>query len=109
MKPLVRLQQADLDLEQSLDYYLSEEPHLASRFLDALEKSYSHIQRHPGTGSPRYAHALDIEGLRFWPCSPFSELVFYIERGDHIVLIRVLHSSRDIPASFGDQNGISND
>ena len=100
MKPLVRLQQADLDVEQSLDYYLADEPHLASRFLDALEKAYSHIQRHPGTGSPRYAHALDIEGLRYWPCSPFAQLVFYIERDDHIALIRVLHGSRDIPASF---------
>ena len=108
MKPLVRLEQADLDVEQSLDYYLSEEPQLALGFVEALEKAYSYIQRHPGTGSPRYAHALDIEGLRFWPCSPFSQLVFYLERDNHLVLVRVLHSSRDIPASFQDQSGLSN-
>ena len=108
MKPLVRLEQADLDVNQSLDHYLANEPHVASRFLDALEKAYVHIQRHPGIGSPRYAHALDIEGLRFWLASPFSQIVFYIERDDHIVLIRILHSSRDVPASFQDQSGLSN-
>ena len=100
MKPLVRLEQADLDVEQTLDFYLAEAPHMAFSFLDALEKAYSHIQRNPGTGSLRYAHALDIPGLHFWPCHRFPQLVFYVERDDHIALIRVLHGSRDIPATF---------
>jgi toxin ParE1/3/4 len=67
MKPLVRLLQADLDAEEALAYDAAEAPHMALSFLDALEKAYSHIQRQPGTGSLRYAHALDIPGLRFWP------------------------------------------
>lgn len=102
MKPLVRLEQADLDVEQALDFYLAEAPHMAFSFLDALEKAYLHIQRNPGTGSLRYAHALDIPGLRFWPCQRFPQMVFYVERNDHIALVRVLHGSRDIPASFQD-------
>ena len=102
MKPLARLEQADVDVEQALDFYVVEAPHVALSFLDALEKAYSHIQRNPGTGSLRYAHALDIPGLRFWPCKRFPQLVFYVERDDHIALIRVLHGSRDIPASFQD-------
>ena len=102
MKPLVRLEQADLDVEQALDYYLVEAPHIALSFLDALEKAYAHIQRQPGTGSLRYAHALDVPGLRFWLCPRFPHMVFYVERDDHIALIRVLHGSRDIPATFQD-------
>jgi toxin ParE1/3/4 len=102
MKPLVRLLQADLDVEQALAYYAAEAPHMELNFLDALEKAYVHIQRHPGTGSPRYAHALDIPGLRFWPCQHFPQMVFYVERDDHIALVRVLHGSRDIPATFQD-------
>ena len=102
MKPLVRLKQADLDVEQSLDYYLAEESQVAMRFLDALEKAYAHIRRHPGTGSPRYAHELDIPGLRFWLCTPFAQMVFYIEHDEQILLVRVLHGSRDIPASLQD-------
>ena len=102
MKPSVRLLQADLDVEQALAYYAVEAPHMGLSFLDALEKAYLHIQRHPGTGSLRYAHALDIPGLRFWPCQRYPQLVFYIERDDHIALVRVLHGSRDIPATFQD-------
>ena len=100
MKPLVRLLQADLDVEEALGFYADEAPHMELRFLDALEKAYSHIQRNPGTGSLRYAHSLDIPGLRFWQCQRFPQMVFYIEREDHIALVRVLHGSRDIPASF---------
>ena len=100
MKPLVRLLQADQDVEQALAYYAVEAPHIELSFLDALEKAYLHIQRQPGTGSLRYAHALDIPGLRFWPCQHFPYLVFYVERADHMALVRVLHGSRDIPATF---------
>ena len=67
MKLLVRLLQADQDVDQALAYDSVEAPHMELSFLDALEKAYLHIQRHPGTGSLHYAHALDIPGLRFWP------------------------------------------
>ena len=100
MKPLVRLLQADLDVEEALSYYAVEAPHMELLFLDALQKAYSHIQRQPGTGSLRYAHALDIPGLRFWPCQRFPHMVFYVESDDHIALVRILHGSRDVPATF---------
>jgi toxin ParE1/3/4 len=67
-------------------------------FIDALEQAYSHIARHPATGSPRYTHALNIPGLRFWSLTRYPYLVFYIERGDHIDVWRVLHGQRDLPA-----------
>jgi len=104
MKPLVRLEQADLDVEQALAFYAAEAPQMELDFLDAIEKAYEHIQRHPGTGSLRYAHVLDIPGLRFSICSRFPQVVFYIEREDQIALIRVLHGSRDIPATLQDLN-----
>jgi hypothetical protein len=43
VKPLARLEQADVDVEKALDFYLVEAPHMALSFLDALEKAYSHI------------------------------------------------------------------
>ena len=104
MKPLVRLLQADLDVEQALAYYAAQAPHMELGFLDVLEKACLHIQRRPGTGSLRYAHALDIPGLRFWPCQRFPQMVFYIERDDHIALVRVLHGGRDIPATLQDDS-----
>jgi toxin ParE1/3/4 len=98
-KPVVPREQADQDVDDALAYYLAEgaEP-AALGFIDALEKAYVHIGRHPATGSPRYAHELDLPGLRSWPLTRYPYLVFYVERPDHIDVWRVLHGQRDIPA-----------
>ena len=71
-----------------------------SKFADALEKAVTHIQREPGTGSARYAHELDIPGLRFWLMGRFPYGLFYLEHEDHLLLVRLVHMSRDIPASL---------
>jgi toxin ParE1/3/4 len=86
------------DVDAAIDYFLSEgADQTALNFIGALERAYRHIACHPATGSPRYAHALDIPGLRCWPLRRFPYLVFYIEQNDHIDVWRVLHGLRDIP------------
>jgi toxin ParE1/3/4 len=77
-------------------------------FIDALEQAYVHIGRHPATGSPRYAHELNLPGLRSWSLTRYPHLVFYIEREDHIDVWRVLHGQRDIPAWLGTDTTPSN-
>ncbi len=64
----------------------------------AFEKACAHTGRHPATGSPRYAHELNLPGLRTWSLARYPHLVFYTERSDHIDVWRVLHGQRDIPA-----------
>ena len=66
--------------------------------IDALERAYRPIARHPASGSPRYAQELDVPGLRAWPLKRYPHLVFSVERDDHIDVWRVLHSQRDLPA-----------
>jgi toxin ParE1/3/4 len=56
-----------------------------------------HIGRHPATGSPPYAHELDLPGLRFWQTRRHPYLIFYIKQTDHVDVWRILHGSRDIP------------
>ena len=90
---------AHRDVQEAVDYYLGEgEQQAALRFVDELEQALRHIERHPATGSPRYAHELDLPGLRCWPVKGYPQLVFYVERHDHVDVWRVLHGSRDIPA-----------
>jgi toxin ParE1/3/4 len=90
--------QANRDVDEAVAYYLREAGEdVALGFIDALEKAYGHIGRHPATGSPRYAHELNLPGLRAWPLTRFPHLVFYIEHPDHIDVWRVLHGQRDIP------------
>ncbi|MCL1960898.1 MAG: type II toxin-antitoxin system RelE/ParE family toxin [Desulfovibrionaceae bacterium] len=99
MKPVIPRTLAVDDVQESLDYYLNDgAAQAALGFIDALERAYAHISRHPATGSPRYAHELGLPGLRSWPLKSAPHIVFYVERADHIDVWRVLHGARDIPA-----------
>jgi toxin ParE1/3/4 len=103
VKPVVPRAQADRDVNDAVAYCLNEDSERAALgFVDALEQAYGHISRHPATGSPRYAHELNLPGLRFWPMSRYPCLIFYVERPDHIDVWRVLHGHRDIPAWMRD-------
>jgi toxin ParE1/3/4 len=103
VKPVVPREQANRDVDEAIAYYLGEQAvQAALGFIDALEQAYAHIGRHPGTCSPRYAHELNLPGLRAWPLTRYPYLVCYIERPDHIDVWRVLHQQRDIPAWMPD-------
>lgn len=93
-KPVVPRAQANRDVDEAAQAALG--------FIDALEKAYAHIGRHPGRGSPRYAHELNLPGLRTWPLTGYPHLVFYVERPDHVDVWRVLQGQRDIPAWMQD-------
>ena len=98
-KPVVPRVQAIQDVQEALDHYLQEAGlEVAEGLVDALEKAYIHIGRQPATGSLRYAHELQLPGLRSWPLTRYPYLVFYVEHDGHVDVWRVLHAKRDIPA-----------
>ena len=99
VKPVIPRALASRDVDQAIDHYLDEGgERVGLGFIDALEKAYRHIARHPASGAPRYAQELDLPGLSVWPLKRYPYLVFYVERDDHIDVWRVLHSQRDLPA-----------
>jgi toxin ParE1/3/4 len=104
MKPVVRRAKVDDDIRQAIGYYQENAPEYTERLIDAIEETFRHISQNPGIGSPRYAHELDLPGLRFWICNRFPYLVFYVERSDVIDVWRLLHGSRDIPKSLQQEN-----
>lgn len=104
IKPVIPRACANRDVDEAIDWYLSENaPQAALGFIDVLEQVYAHIARHPATGSTRYAHELNLPGLRSWPLKNYPHLVFYVEREDSIDVWRVLHGQRDVPAWLLDQ------
>ncbi len=106
-KTVIPREQALRDVDEAIAYYLGQQAEQAALgFIDAMEKAFAHIGRHPATGSPRYAHELNLPGLRFWPLTRYPHLVFYIEHTDHIDVWRVLHGQRDIPAWMREPDGI---
>jgi toxin ParE1/3/4 len=100
-KPVVPREQASRDVDDAVEYYLKEgAAQAALGLVDALEDAYALLGRHPAVGTTRYAHELDIPGLRTWPLRRFPYLIFYLELDDRIDVWRVLHNRRDIPASM---------
>ncbi|MDC6166828.1 type II toxin-antitoxin system RelE/ParE family toxin [Paucibacter sp. XJ19-41] len=98
-KPIIARAAAERDVDEALSHYLNEGAESAALgFVDALEQAYRHIAHYPATGSPRYAHELNLPGLRSWPLTRYPYLVFYLERADYIDVWRVLHGKRDVPA-----------
>jgi len=102
-KPVLPRESASRDVEDAVDYYLKNAGEtIALGFVEALELAYLQIASQPGSGSPRYAHELDLPGLRAWSLQRYPYLVFYVERPSHIDIWRVLHGQRDIPAWLHD-------
>lgn len=103
-KPVIPREIARQDVNEVISYYLEEGAvQAALGFIDVLEQAYSHLARHPDTGSPRYAYELDIPGLRSWPLKRYPHLIFYVNRTDHVDVWRVIDGSRDIPAWLSDE------
>lgn len=106
-KPVLPREQANLDVDDAVAHYLNEATEaVAFGFIDALEHAYAHIGRYPASGSTRYAHELNLPGLRAWPLTRYPYLVFYLEGPDHIDVWRVLHGQRDIPAWMQGADGV---
>ena len=98
VKAVIPREQANWDVDEAVAYYLKEASEaVALGFIDSLEKAYAHIGRHPAAGSPRYAHELNLPGLRAWLLTRYPHIVFYVEHPNHIDVWRVLHVQRDIP------------
>ena len=96
-RPIVRRALADRDVDEALDHYVSVSTRAAEGFVKALERAYTQIRRAPEAGSPRWAHALDLPGLRAWPLMRYPYLVFYSVAPARIEVWRLLHTRRDIP------------
>ena len=97
-KPVVLRERARRDIDEAVGHYLAEAgTAVALDFIDALEDTRRQIGEQPATGSPRYAHDLEIPGLRFMTVRKFPHLAFYVEREAEIDVWRVLHGARDTP------------
>lgn len=89
------------DIDDAIDHYFAEAGEkIASRFVEAWDAARRFVIEHPDAGSPRYGVQLGVPGLRHRRLGPYPYLIFYSEAGDHIDVWRVLHASRDIPASL---------
>lgn len=97
-RPIVPRELAVRDIDAAVAFYLEDGGATAALgFIDAVEQAFVHIGSQAASGSPRYAHELNLPGLRSWPLSRYPYLVFYVVQETYVDVWRVLHGQRDIP------------
>jgi toxin ParE1/3/4 len=106
-KPVLLRALAREDLDRALAYYFAEAtPRIALGFIADAERAMAQLARAATAGSTRYAHELDIPGLRTWALRRYPYVIFHVERADHVDVWRILHAARDIPARLqGPESG----
>jgi len=85
-------QDADKDLEDIFDYTEAQfgiDP--AIEYLSILEITFEHLCDHPRSGRKRDNIKTGLHSF-----SKNSHVIFYKTSKDHIVIVRVLHASRDV-------------
>jgi toxin ParE1/3/4 len=95
---LVSEPKADLDIEAAFEWYQKEQSGLGSEFLDELRTTYHRIV----DGPFKYQHLRS--GIRRALLRRFSYAVYFAVEGTVIVVLAVLHASRD-PAEWQRRRG----
>ncbi len=101
-RPLVLTERAVDDMTGVVDRYRDEAPELVQDLLERFADLMVQIERTPGAGSLRYQDRLSVAGLRHRTAGKFPYLVFYVSRGPHVVVLRILHQHRDLESAFDD-------
>ena len=86
------------DLERVRDHLIQTAGvEVALRFLDAFERCIGLLAEFPKGGA-----SWDFvgHGIRRWNVHGFPYGLFYRNEGDRVVILRILHSARDIPATL---------
>ena len=87
---------AHTDLQEIHSYIAKDKPEAARRFVERLRTKARQLAETPGMGRSR---GEDLRpGLFSFPVGQY--VLFYREKADGIVLVRVIHGSRDLPALF---------
>jgi toxin ParE1/3/4 len=85
---------ARTDLEEIHSHIAKDNPEAARRFVQKLRDKARQLSETPGMGRSR---AEDLRpGLFSFPVGDY--ILFYREQPGGIVLVRVIHGSRDLPA-----------
>jgi toxin ParE1/3/4 len=96
MQRAVQRPQFLLDLAEELTWLNRKAgPEVANRWYEALCSAIEQIQKHPGLG--RLRKDLKPDGIRSWRVKGFARwLIFYLERPDAVVFLRVRHGAMDL-------------
>lgn len=100
-RQVVTTGRADEDVENAIDHYLGEGAEDAALgFIDALADARDLLAEHPHIGSARLTAEIGLPELRTFALPRYPYIVFTAEEAGIVRIVRVLHTSRDIPAEL---------
>ncbi|HMO49389.1 MAG TPA: type II toxin-antitoxin system RelE/ParE family toxin [Rubrivivax sp.] len=101
--PLVVRPQAQADIDDAIGHYLLEAGEdVAARLADAVVAAFERLARNPGLGSPREGLLPAAPGLRSRSLRPWPYLIFCVQGGQMLDVVRMLHGARDIPVTLAE-------
>lgn len=102
MKPAQLRPLAEQDLVERTRYFVTTEgAALGDRFFAEAIAAIRSVEAMPGIGSPRVGELIGVDGLRRVGVTGFPCGWFYIERGDHLDVIRLLADKQDLEELLG--------
>ena len=102
MKPANIRPLAEEDFVERTRYYADAEgAELANRFFDGAIAALRSAEAMPGIGSPTVGELIGVDGLRRIGVDRFRCGWFYLERDDHLDVIRLLADSQDLEDLLG--------
>ena len=95
------------DILEQLRYYADTGgDHVGDRFLAAIRECFSVAAQSPLTGSPRHFDNPALDGLRSRTILGFGTIrVYYLVRGETVIVVRVLHGRRDLQSILDADDG----
>ncbi len=98
----VRLSRAAAkDVAGVIESYATEGGEAPARaFRDAIKDAFELLSRFPLAGSGRIGASTSRPDVRTWPVTGFPYVVVYREAADALLILRLLHTRRDLPASL---------
>jgi len=95
-KPCVLRPQAREDRRSEVHYdRQADGVAVADKLVKAMAQALLDLERNPSIGSPALGRPLGIEELRTWRLQDFPLTFWYIERADHIEVVRLVGQRQD--------------
>lgn len=95
MKPVLKQPAAVDDVDTIAAYLFSESPAAGERFVTRFDETLARISERPGIGRTRADLSRRLGRIRSVAIDGFpNHLVFYEERSEAVLIVRVLHGAR---------------
>lgn len=102
-KPAVLTVAAEEDVAEQAAWIAADNPEAAARFINAVAETIRFAEENRLAGARYPVKAAALRGMRKLQVTGFEKwLLFYQERDDSLIIVRLLHGARDIPAALGE-------